>query len=234
MANTKTAVMITGAAGNLGRAVAASFATAGARLILVDTRLTSLQAAFPNASPDWRLVDVDLSDQKMTDTRLGAAISEVGSIDVLCAIAGAFRMGEPVHETSVETWTAMIDINVRTLLNTIRPVVPRMIAAKQGRIITIGALAAQRGVAGMGAYCSAKSAVMRLTESMAAELGSQGINVNCVLPSVLDTPQNRAAMPNADPATWVSTNDLAAVIRFLASDEAAAINGALIPVTGHA
>jgi NAD(P)-dependent dehydrogenase (short-subunit alcohol dehydrogenase family) len=88
-------------------------------------------------------------------------------------------------------------------------------------------------MAAMGAYAAAKSAVMRLTESMAAELGSQGINVNCVLPSTLDTPQNRAAMPDADPKAWVKPDDLAAVIRFLASDEAIAVNGALIPVTGR-
>src|SRR5205814_304103 len=139
--------------------------------------------------------------QAATDARLGEVISEAGHIDVLCAIAGAFRMGEPVHDTSSTTWNAMIDINVRTLLNAVRCVTPGMIANGYGRIVTIGAVAAQHGGAGIGAYCAAKSAVMRLTESMAAELGSKGINVNCVLPSVLDTPQNRAAMPKVDPRT---------------------------------
>jgi NAD(P)-dependent dehydrogenase (short-subunit alcohol dehydrogenase family) len=232
MSKTEQAVMITGAAGNLGRAVAASFAAEEARLILVDTSLQNLRAAFPRAPQSWRLADVDLIKQEATDARLGEIISEVGPVDVLCAIAGAFRMGEPVHETQLTTWNAMIDINVRTLLNAARCVTPGMIANGYGRIVTIGAVAAQHGVAGMGAYCAAKSAVMRLTESMAAELGGKGINVNCVLPSVLDTPQNRAAMPDVDPRTWVPPDTVAAVIRFLASDQAAAVNGALIPVTG--
>jgi NAD(P)-dependent dehydrogenase (short-subunit alcohol dehydrogenase family) len=233
MSKAEKIAMITGAAGNLGRAVAAAFAADGLRLILVDASLSHLQSAFPQAPEDWRLVDVDLTDQARTDTRLGDAVADVGRVDVLCAIAGAFRMGEPVHATSVATWDAMIDINVRTLLNAVRCVTPRMIASGQGRIVTVGAAAAQHGTATTGAYAAAKSAVMRLTESMAAELGSKGINVNCVLPSVLDTPQNRTAMPDADPKTWVKPSDLAAVIRFLASDEAIAINGALIPVTGR-
>jgi NAD(P)-dependent dehydrogenase (short-subunit alcohol dehydrogenase family) len=232
MSQPKKVAMITGAAGNLGRAVVAALAD-DFRLVLVDTSLPHLHTAFPQAAADWRLVDVDLTKQQATDERLGDVVADVGHVDVLCAIAGAFRMGEAVHETSTETWDAMIDINVRTLLNTARSVTPGMIANGRGHIVTVGAAAAQRGQAAMGAYSAAKSAVMRLTESMAAELGRKGINVNCVLPSVLDTPQNRAAMPDADPKAWVNPRDLAAVIRFLASDQAVAINGALIPVTGR-
>lgn len=232
MSKTKQVAMITGAAGNLGRAVAAAFAQ-DFRLVLVGNSLSHLQSAFPQAPEDWRLVDVDLTKQDASDKRLGNIVSDLGHIDVLCAIAGAFRMGEAVHETSTETWDAMIDVNVRTLLNAARSVTPGMIANGGGRIITVGATAAQHGAAAMGAYSAAKSAVMRLTESMAAELGPKGINVNCVLPSVLDTPPNRAAMPDADPKAWVNPDDLAGVIRFLASDQAIAINGALIPVTGR-
>ena len=233
MSKTNRVAMITGAAGNLGRAVATALAADGLRLVLVGNSLAHLKAAFPQAPADWRMVEVDLTDQAASDTRLGATVSDVGGVDVLCAIAGAFRMGEPVHATSTETWDAMIDVNVRTLLNAVRPVVPGMIASGRGQIITIGAASAQHGLAAMGAYTAAKSAVMRLTEAMAAELGGKGINVNGVLPSVIDTPQNRAAMPDADPKAWVSPDDLAAVIRFLASDQAKAINGALIPVTGR-
>ncbi len=232
MSKSKQVAMITGAAGNLGRAVAAALAD-DFRLVLVGNSLPHLRSAFPQAPEDWRLVEVDLSKQDDTDKRLGELVSDVGRVDVLCAIAGAFRMGEAVHETSTETWDAMIDINVRTFLNAARSVTPGMIANGHGRIITVGATAALRGGAAMGAYAAAKSAVMRLTESMAAELGPKGINANCVLPSVLDTPPNRAAMPDADPKTWVKPDDLAAVIRFLASDQAVAINGALIPVTGR-
>jgi NAD(P)-dependent dehydrogenase (short-subunit alcohol dehydrogenase family) len=141
-------------------------------------------------------------------------------------------MGQPVHETSDETWNFLFDINARTLLHAVRAVVPGMIESGGGKIINVGAYAAQKGVAQMGAYVAAKSAVIRLTEAMAAELREKNINVNCVLPTVIDTPENRAAMPNADPSRWVAPADLARTIVFLASDDARAIHGAALPVTG--
>ena len=107
-----------------------------------------------------------------------------------------------------------------------------MLAAGGGKIVNVGAYAAQKGVANMGAYVAAKSAVIRLTESMAAELRSRNINVNCVLPTIIDTPENRAAMPDTDPSRWVSPADLAEVIVFLASDAARAVHGAALPVSG--
>jgi len=110
--------------------------------------------------------------------------------------------------------------------------VPSMLAAGRGQIVTVGAQSAQRGQAGMGAYIASKSSVMRLSEAMSAELRHKNINVNCVLPSIIDTPQNRAAMPGTDPAQWVAAADLAQVIVFLASDAARAVHGAALPVTG--
>jgi NAD(P)-dependent dehydrogenase (short-subunit alcohol dehydrogenase family) len=155
-----------------------------------------------------------------------------GRIDVLCNIAGGFRMGETVHETSDENWNFLFDINARTLLNTARAVVPQMLKAGGGKIVSVAAAAAQKGAAQMGAYVASKSAVIRLTETMAAELREKNINVNCVLPTIIDTPENRAAMPKADPSRWVAPGDLASVIVFLASPEARAIHGAAIPVSG--
>jgi NAD(P)-dependent dehydrogenase (short-subunit alcohol dehydrogenase family) len=134
--------------------------------------------------------------------------------------------------TTEATMRFLLDINVRTLLNTVHAVVPGMIDAGGGRIVNVGAYAALKGAAQMGAYVVAKSAVVRLTESMAAELRESNINVNCVLPTIIDTPGNRAAMPEADPGRWVAPADLAAVIVFLASDAARAIHGAAVPVTG--
>jgi NAD(P)-dependent dehydrogenase (short-subunit alcohol dehydrogenase family) len=151
---------------------------------------------------------------------------------VLCNIAGGFRMGEAVHETSTDTWELMLRLNAGTVLDMARAVVPSMLAQGQGWIVNVAAGAALRGAAHMGAYAASKSAVMRLTESMAAELRTRGIHVNCVLPSILDTPENRAAMPDADPGHWVSPEDLAAVIRFLASPAARAVHGAALPVSG--
>lgn len=141
-------------------------------------------------------------------------------------------MGEPVHETSDSTWQYLLDVNVRTILHTSRAVVPGMVAAGRGAVVNVSANAALRGVAYMGMYAASKSAVARLTESMSAELRAHGINVNCVMPSIIDTPENRSAMPEAEFAHWVAPADLAAVVRFLASDAARAIHGACIPVTG--
>ncbi|MGO4835362.1 SDR family oxidoreductase, partial [Rhizobiaceae sp. 2RAB30] len=140
--------------------------------------------------------------------------------------------GEAVHETSAANWDLMMKLNVSTMVNTVGPAVPGMIARRTGKIVTIGANGATRGGANMGAYAASKSAVMRLTESMSGELRSRGINVNCVLPSIIDTPENRSAMPNADPARWVKPEQLASVIAFLCSDGASAIHGALVPVVG--
>jgi len=160
-----------------------------------------------------------------------AAVERFGRIDVLANIAGGFRMGTPVHETPDADWDFLLDINLRSLLNMVRAAVPQMIAAGGGRIINVGAHAALKGVARMGAYCASKSAVIRVTEAMAAELREKNINVNCVLPTIIDTPENRAAMPDADPGRWVAPADLAKVFLFLASDDARAIHGASLSVT---
>jgi len=137
-----------------------------------------------------------------------------------------------VHESADATWELMWDLNVRTMLNMVRAVIPHMLDRGGGRIVNVGAYSAQKGVAQMGAYVASKSAVIRITEAMAAELRDKNINVNCVLPTVIDTPENRAAMPKADPSKWVAPTDLARVIAFLASASAHAIHGAAVPVTG--
>ncbi len=224
---TDRTVMLTGASGNLGRAVAAAFAERGASLVLIDRR------AGKESDDEHRLfVAADLLDPASVEAAVEKAIGHFRRIDVLCNIAGGFRMGSPVHETSAEDWNFLLDLNARTVLNTARAVVPRMLAAGGGRIVNVGAYAAQKGAAQMGAYVASKSAVIRLTETMAAELRTRNINVNCVLPTIIDTPENRAAMPDADPRRWVAPRDLAEAIVFLASDAARAIHGAALPVTG--
>ena len=227
-----TTVIVTGATGNLGRAVAAAFAGRGANLVLVDRSRERLEAAFGGEDERRLHAPTDLLDQAQVDATVAAAVERFRRIDVLCNIAGGFRMGKPVHGTSDDDWNFLFDINARTLLHVARAVVPRMLDGGGGRIINVGAHAAQRGVAQMGAYTAAKSVVIRITEAMAAELRARKINVNCVLPTIIDTPENRAAMPGVDPAVWVAPADLANVIVFLASPEARAIHGAAIPVTG--
>jgi len=224
--------MLTGAAGNLGRAVAQAFDARGARLALLDLRREALERAFGAEGERRVFAAANLLEQGEVDAAVRAIVARFGRIDVLVNIAGGFRMGEAVHETSDQTWNFLFDLNARSMLHAVRAVVPHMLAAGGGKVVNIGAFAAQRGAAQMGAYVAAKSAVIRLTESMAAELREKNVNVNCVLPTIIDTPENRAAMPGADPARWVAPADLAGAIVFLASDAARAIHGAALPVTG--
>ncbi|WP_282610191.1 SDR family NAD(P)-dependent oxidoreductase [Pelagibius sp. Alg239-R121] len=229
---TDKTVVVTGAAGNLGQAVAAAFAAEGAQLILVDVDAARLDEVYPGSSARRGKLAVDLRDEAATAAALAEVLPDGRACDVLCAIAGGFHMGEAVHETSAEVWDLMLGLNAQTLLNAVKALVPGMVAQGQGRVVTVGAAAARSGVAGMGAYTATKSVVMRLTEAMAGELAGKGVTVNAVLPSIIDTPQNRAAMPKADPANWVAPADLASVVTFLASAEARAVSGALVPVTG--
>ncbi len=224
-------VLVTGAAGNLGRAVAAAFAAADARLVLVDLDGDALRQHFGDGAKHL-LAPTDLLERAEVDATVHSAIERFGRIDVACNLAGGFRMGAPVHETADPDWNFLFDVNTRTLLNVARAVVPQMLTAGGGRLVNVGAFAAQKGTARMGPYCASKSAVIRLTESMSGELRERGVNVNCVLPTIIDTPENRAAMPEADPARWVAPGDLASVIVFLASPAARAIHGAAIPVSG--
>lgn len=225
-------VLITGAAGNLGRAVAQAFRQQGAQLGLVDLREEQLHEAFEGMDAKRSLFAADLLDAGQAAGVVTAALERFGRIDVLCNLAGGFRMGSVVHETSKADWDFLFGLNVRTVTNMAQAVVPHMVAAGGGGIVNVGAFAAQRGIAQMGAYVASKSAVIRLTEAMSAELRDKGINVNCVLPTIIDTPENRLAMPGVDPARWVAPADLASVIVFLASDQARAIHGAALPVTG--
>ena len=212
-------VVVTGAAGVVGRAVADAFHRANAEVTGIDI----VEAKAPYRSIVADLVDPDDASR---------AVAEVGHIDVLANIAGGFTMGESVAETSDETWDFMFNLNARTVLNMARAVVPGMRGRGAGRIVNIGARAGLRGAGGMGAYCASKSVVLRLTESLADELKASGINVNCILPSIVDTPRNRQDMPQADFSKWVRPDQIASVVMFLASDAADAIHGASIPVEG--
>jgi NAD(P)-dependent dehydrogenase (short-subunit alcohol dehydrogenase family) len=229
--NGRTA-LITGASGNLGRAVADVMKSRGANVALIDRKRERLEQIYGSEDSTTAFAIADLADTDQVATAARTVRDRFGTIDILANIAGGFRMGDPVHATRDDDWTFLFEINARTMLNAARAVVPTMIAAGSGKIVNIGAFGALRGGANMGAYAASKSAVIRLTESMSAELRDKGINVNCVLPTIIDTPENRKAMPDADPTKWVAPDDLARVIAFLASDDARAIHGAAIPVTG--
>jgi NAD(P)-dependent dehydrogenase (short-subunit alcohol dehydrogenase family) len=220
-------VAVTGGNGTLGRAVAAEAIAQGATVALVDLGFAEL--------PTWPSARVTSHRADLVDAGASArCFAAIGPIDALCNVAGGFAMGPAVHETDAALWQRMFDLNVTTLLNSVRAVVPAMLARGHGKIVNVGARSGLKGLPMMGAYCSAKSVVIRLTESLSAELRDKGINVNCVLPSIIDTPPNRSDMPNADFTRWVAPGDLAKVICFLASDAAAALHGAAIAVDNRA
>lgn len=228
-------VMVTGAAGNLGSAVAQAFQAAGAKLVLVDRAADRLQRLFPDLvdSPNYFLAtSVDMTDADAVEAMVDEAVKRFGRVDVLVNTVGGFRAGTPVHETPFETWDFLLNLNARTVFTASRAIIPHMLREGSGRIVNVAARAALKGGARMAAYSVSKSGVMRLTESMAAELKKDGINVNCVLPGTIDTPQNRKAMPNANHSRWVKPEAIADVILFLASDAAGAVQGAAIPVYG--
>jgi NAD(P)-dependent dehydrogenase (short-subunit alcohol dehydrogenase family) len=222
------AALVTGGYGALGRTVSEALLRAGYRVARVS------HAPIPTEAPGdsaFGIGNTDLSSPDQARTAVAAAVARFGRLDVLVNVAGGFSW-EPLSPTSPETWDRLYAINVRTCLNACVAALPHL--KDGGRIINIGAMAAAHASAGMGAYAAAKSAVARLTESLAAEVQPRGITVNAVLPATLDTPQNRGSMPTADPARWTPPEAVADVIVFIASPASQAINGALIPVTNPA
>ena len=232
MNNARQVVLITGAAGSLGRAAAAAFAEIGARLILLDIAAKAMDESYGPENDTVLPFVLDLADRSALGAAVVKAKAKFGGIDAVCNIAGGFSMGPTVHETTDELWSHLMDLNAGSVLNVARAVVPEMIAAKSGKIVNVAAMNGTVGKANMSAYSASKSVVIRLTESMSAELRDHGINVNCVLPSIIDTAPNRKDMPGADFSRWVSPRALADVMVFLASDKARAIHGASVPVVG--
>ncbi len=228
-------VVITGAAGNLGAALATAFQSAGAKLVLVDRAPDRLPVLFPDlaGSPNHLLAtSVDVTDVAAVGAMVEKALARFDRIDVLVNAAGGYRGGTPLHDTSPELWDSLFNMNARSIFLVSRAVIPVMLKQNYGKIVNVAARAALSGAANSSLYSASKSAVVRLTESMAAELKSHGINVNCVLPGTIDTPQNRESMPKADTSRWVKPEAMAEAILFLASEAARAVQGAALPVYG--
>lgn len=233
---TEQVVIITGGTGNLGQAVTRAFHAAGARVAIVGRKVQDAVIIFGDDVPEGATalyVTGDLTDESSATDVARQVAGRFGRIDVLVNTAGGIRAGTPLHETPVDVWDFMMNLNARTVFLMSRAVIPYMLERGYGRIISTAARAALKGTAKHGPYNASKMAVIRLTETMAAELRHNGITVNCILPGTIDTPANRADMPDADFSRWVSPESMAGVILFLASAAAADINGAAIPIYGR-
>ena len=233
---TEQVIIITGGTGNLGQAMTRAFHAAGARVAIVGRKHQDVVNIFGDDVVEGEAalyVTGDLTDESSATDIARQVADRFGRIDVLVNTVGGIRAGTPLHETPVDVWDFMMNLNARTVFLMSRAVIPYMVERGHGRIISTSARAALKGTTRHGPYNASKMAVIRLTETMAAELRHNGITVNCILPGTIDTPANRADMPDADFTRWVSPESMAGVILFLASAAAADINGAAIPIYGR-
>ena len=240
------AVLVTGGTGALGRAVSLAFLNEGAAVHVTyrsEEEFTSLQSAAGQAvqsssglkeAPVIHRVDplyghrADVTNEQQAVT----LFEKFARIDVLVNTVGAYAAGTALWKTSVDVLDRMMLANVRSGFVLARAAVPLMLAQKSGVIVNISSRAAVDHAAGAGAYAASKAAALAMMDSLAADLNGTGVRVNNVLPSIIDTPANRKAIPDADFSKWPKPEEIAPVILFLASDEAKLVHGASIPVYG--
>lgn len=223
--------LITGAAGALGRSVVTRFLDAGERVLAVDANEGSLRELAGLAGPDRlevRKVDLTSSDDV---ERLFVETENTSGIHTVLHLVGGFRWSR-IADMSDKDWSFLLALNLETTFRIFRAAARRFEAVRGGSLVAVAAPAGLLGEAGVGAYAATKAGVLRLVESLAREIAPFGARANAVLPGTMDTPANRAAMPDADPAQWVTTDAVASVIHFLTTPAAAAINGAAIRVPG--
>jgi NAD(P)-dependent dehydrogenase (short-subunit alcohol dehydrogenase family) len=220
-------IIVTGAFGALGQAVVAGANAAGARVVAIDHA--------PEAPDDFEADGVwggvDLTDAGEAEEAVTSIVEAFGRVDALVNVAGGF-VWETVGDNGNESWERLHALNLMTALNSSRAALPHLVESGAGRIVNIGAKGALSAAMGMGAYAASKAGVHRLTEALAEEYKGR-VTVNAVLPSIIDTPTNRKDMPDGDPSKWVTAEEVAAVILFLASEAASGVTGALIPVAGR-
>jgi len=224
-------VVITGAAGALGSVAARMFFEKGDVLALLDKNEDVLDRKW-HAAEQVICLHTELTLASSVKSSVRSIMGRFGRIDALINIAGGFSMGEPVHESSEEAWDKMLQLNAKSVFLMCREVLPIMRKQKMGHIVNVSAKSALQGASYVAPYVISKSAVIRLTECLSEENRGEGVHVNCVLPSIIDTPANRKDMPDADFSGWVAPEAIVDVIMFLVSPASRAVNGASIPVYG--
>lgn len=218
-------ILITGASGGLGTAVSRAFLDTGAKVI-------GVARSWTEAAP-FLTLSVDLTTAEGCDAMVAQAL-EHGPIEALVHILGGFGGGQPIAETSDKTWDGMMTLNLRAAFCAMRAVLKPMTAAKYGRIVAVGSRAAVEAMPNFAAYSVSKAGLVALVKNVAAEGKDLGITANVVLPSTIDTPANRQAMPKSDFSRWVQPESIAKTLKWLASEAAGDISGAVIPIYGRA
>jgi NAD(P)-dependent dehydrogenase (short-subunit alcohol dehydrogenase family) len=226
-------VLITGSNGALGQVVVRKFSDSGARVVLVDRGSEPAPGALEGLNDPLFLGGSDVTNPESVKAMARRVVDARGRIDALLNLAGGWRGGMPVHETPVETWDFVMNLNAKSVFLASQAVIPYMLVRGYGKIVSVAAKSGLEGKANTAAYNAAKSGVIRMTESMAAELKNYGINVNCVLPTIIDSSANRDQFPKADYSKWVAPDEMADVLLFLSSDASRAIHGPAIPVYGR-
>lgn len=212
--------IVTGASGNLGSAVVSRLTASGYRVARVHRNIMQLAEEYD--------CEIDLSDRGSVKRAFAEAARRAGKLDAVVHTVGAYRAGASVIETEAADYEAMFQTNVTTTLHVLQAALPIMHEQREGSIAVVSARSALAGGQGHAAYAASKAAQLRVVESAAAEARSFGVRVNAVLPGTLDTPQNRAAMPDADRSSWLQLRDVAEVLCYLVSPAAAAIHGQAI------
>jgi NAD(P)-dependent dehydrogenase (short-subunit alcohol dehydrogenase family) len=230
--------IVTGGTGALGRATNQTLVEAGTLVVTTGSHAAGMRDLAASLPEDLRgrltTVEADLTTESGTEGAVRAAVEAHGRVDILVNIVGGYAGGPTVAETDLTTWRTQLELNITTAFLMARAAVPIMQSGGWGRIINVSSRAARAVPGGLGAYAVSKSAVITLTEVLANETRDHGVTANAILPSVIDTPANRRSMPDADFARWVRPEQIAGVIRFLASEESGIISGAAIPVYGQA
>lgn len=233
--------VITGGAGGVGQAVSGAFAAAGATVVIVEraeqrgaAEATVAQLAPVPAGQPHSFIATDVLDEASVGAMVAGVLGQHGRLDVLVNLVGGYTAGQPISGLDLATWERMQELNLRSAFLVSKHAAQPMMAQRQGRILNISARGARVGRKNAAAYAVAKAGIITLTEVQAEELRDFNVTVNCILPSIIDTPANRASMPNADFDRWPKAEEVARVLLFLASDDASLISGAAIPVYGRA
>ncbi len=237
MLNQNRNVLITGGTGILGSAVTKAYLAKDdnvAVTYLFDDEVQRFNQHNPEICEDVTFLFANVTVAEEVQKTIDTFINQFGHLDILVNIVGGFVGGIPIAELEEDRWDFMMNLNLKSVFLCSKAVIPHMTERGFGKIVNVSARAGLKGEAGLSAYCVSKGGVRTFTESLAAEIMDSGINVNCIMPSIMDTPMNREAMPDEDHSRWVKTDDVARVICFLTSDDASIINGAAIPVYGRA